>query len=425
MRRIRKWLVGSDRNISRRNIIWNMLGSTFYAFATLLLTTVTGNVAGESAGGVFSFAFAIGQQLLSVSYFGVRPYHQTDVAGRYAFQEYFHVRIATCLFSAAAGIVYLLVSDFTAAKAAVVFLLICFKMADGFADVYEIEFQRQDRLYMAGKSMFFRTLLSVTAYIVALLLTRSLIPACAAAVLAAAAGVVIFDMVPGGFFRYIRRPDWRKGFMLLRECVLIFLASFMEYYILNASKFAIEAHVNDSAVYCYTVIFLPNMVINLVAGYIIRPFLTGMVVKWERRQRRRFAAGIFKIFAIITAFAALAQILGYTLGTPVLNLISGADVSSYRSALLLLVAGGSLYAGETLLYYVLVIFRRQKSLFVLYGIVFLAALAVTGPFVRTHGIMGGAAAYFLMMALLFLLFGGYAAFCFAADFRNQKRKSNR
>ena len=73
MRRIRKWLVGSDRNISRRNIIWNMLGSTFYAFATLLLTTVTGNVAGESAGGVFSFAFAIGQQLLSVSYFGVRP----------------------------------------------------------------------------------------------------------------------------------------------------------------------------------------------------------------------------------------------------------------------------------------------------------------------------------------------------------------
>ena len=97
--------------------------------------------------------------------------------------------------------------------------------------------------------------------------------------------------------------------------------------------------------------------------------------------------------------------MGYTLGTPVLNLISGADVSSYRSALLLLVAGGSLYAGETLLYYVLVIFRRQKSLFVLYGIVFLAALAVTGPLVRTHGIMGGAAAYFLMMALLFLLFG--------------------
>lgn len=419
MRQIRKWLAGSDRNISRRNIIWNMLGSTFYAFATLLLTTVTGNVAGESAGGVFSFAFAIGQQLLSVSYFGVRPYHQTDVAGRYAFQDYFHVRIATCLFSAAAGIVYLLVSDFTPAKAAVVFLLICFKMADGFADVYEIEFQRRDRLYMAGKSMFFRTLFSVAAYTGALLMTGSLIFACGIAVLAAAAGVVVFDMVPGGFFRYIRRPDWQKGAMLLRECLLIFLASFMEYYILNASKFAIEAHVNDSAVYCYTIIFLPNMVINLVAGYIIRPFLTNMVVRWERRQRRRFAAGILKIFAIIAVFAALAQILGYTLGTPVLSLVGGADVSRYRGALLLLVAGGSLYAGETLFYYVLMIFRKQKSLFILYGIVFLVSLAVTGPLVREGGIMGGAAAYFFMMALLFLLFGGYVIFCFAADYRKK------
>ena len=182
---------------------------------------------------------------------------------------------------------------------------------------------------------------------------------------------------------------------------MIFLASFMEYYILNASKFAIEAHVNDSAVYCYTIIFLPNMVINLVAGYVIRPFLTGMVVKWERRQRRKFAVGILKIFAIIAAFAVLAQILGYTLGTPVLSLIGGADVSSYRGALL---------------YYVLVIFRKQKSLFVLYGVVFLAAIAVTGPLVKAWGIMGGAAAYFLMMALLFLLFAGYVVLCFAADY---------
>ncbi len=421
MRRIRKWLVGSDRNISRRNIIWNMLGSTFYAFATLLLTTVTGNVAGESAGGVFSFAFAIGQQLLSVSYFGVRPYHQTDVTGQYSFRDYFHIRIVTCLISAAAGIVYLLASDFTAAKTAVVFLLICFKMADGFADVYEIEFQRRDRLYLAGKSMFFRTLFSVAVYTAVLFLTKSLILACGCAVVSAAAGVVIFDMVPGGFFRYLCRPDWRKGVRLLRECVLIFLASFMEYYILNASKFAIEAHVNDSAVYCYTIIFLPNMVINLVAGYIIRPFLTGMVVQWERRQRRKFGMGILKIFAIIAVFAVLAQILGYTLGAPVLSLISGADVSPYRGALLLLVAGGSLYAGETLLYYVLVIFRKQKSLFVFYGAVFLTALAATGPLVKAWGITGGAAAYFFMMALLFLLFGGYAAICFAADCRSKKR----
>ena len=46
---------------------------------------------------------------------------------------------------------YLLASGYTARKAAVIFLLVCYKVADGFADVYESEFQRNGNLHLTGK----------------------------------------------------------------------------------------------------------------------------------------------------------------------------------------------------------------------------------------------------------------------------------
>ena len=419
MRTMRKWLIGSDRNISRRNIIWNMLGSTVYAFATLFLTAVTGHLAGEAAGGRFSFAFSVGQLLLSVSYFGVRPYHQTDVAVRYSFREYLHVRIATCVLSLVSGLCYIGISGFTPGKGAVVFLMVLFKVADGFADVYEVEFQRRNRLYLAGKSNFFRTLLSMAVYVAVLALTRNLVLACLTAAAAAIAGVILFDISVEGFFPYLGRPDWEKGKAIVRECVLICAASFMESYILNASKYAIEAGMGDAAVYSYTAIFQPTMVINLVAGYIIRPFLTGMVIKWERRRRRAFAAEVGKIMAVIAALTVAALVLGYYLGVPVLGMICGTDVTPYRGALLVVVGGGSLYACVTLLYYVLMIFRRQKFLFAIYGLVFVVSWLLTPWFVGKMGSMGGAVAYFLLMAMMFLLFAGYVALCFASE-KNKK-----
>ncbi len=412
MKIIRKWLIGSDRNISGRNIIWNMLGSTVYAFATLFLTAVTGHLAGEAAGGRFSFAFSVGQLLLSISYFGVRPYHQTDVSGKYSFQDYLHVRIVTCLLTVAGGMVYIAVSGFTPGKAAVVFLLVLFKLADGFADVYEVEFQRRNRLYLAGKSNFFRTLLSMGVYVAVLAATRNLVLACGAAVAAAAAGVILFDISIEGFLPYIGRTELGRDMSIVRECVLICIASFMESYILNASKYAIEAGMGDKAVYSYTAIFQPTMVINLVAGYIIRPFLTGMVIKWERRRRRAFAAEVGKILAVIAVLSVLALVLGYYLGPPVLGLICGTDVTPYRDALLVVIGGGSLYAGVTLLYYVLMIFRKQRFLFAIYGAVFLVSWFLTPLVVARMGIMGGAVAYFIMMALMFVLFAGYAGVCF-------------
>ena len=45
-------------------MIWNMSGSFFYAFASMVLSFLVLRIAGEEQGGIFSFGFStVGQQM--------------------------------------------------------------------------------------------------------------------------------------------------------------------------------------------------------------------------------------------------------------------------------------------------------------------------------------------------------------------------
>ena len=58
MNLLRTLLIGGDDNLEKRNMVWNMLGSLLYAFASMVLSIVVIQVVGEDEGGIFSFAFS-------------------------------------------------------------------------------------------------------------------------------------------------------------------------------------------------------------------------------------------------------------------------------------------------------------------------------------------------------------------------------
>ena len=152
-------------HIGRANVVWNIAGSFVYAFASMVLSFLVIRLAGEEKGGIFSFGFStLGQQLFLVAYFGIRPFHITDGAGEYTFGDYREHRIVTCLIALAFGAVFMMIrhgaylrgiGDYNGEKCTILLLLIVYKVIDGYADVYESEFQRQGSLYLTGKSNFF------------------------------------------------------------------------------------------------------------------------------------------------------------------------------------------------------------------------------------------------------------------------------
>ncbi|MEY8396067.1 lipopolysaccharide biosynthesis protein [Lachnospiraceae bacterium 45-P1] len=411
MEALSRLIIGKEsKNPERRNIIWNMAGSFLYALASMVLTIAVVQIAGGDAGGIFTFAFTtFGQHMFMMAYFGIRPFQITDMGHKYSFGEYLGLRFFTCGAALLVGFVYVFVNDYSFEKAATVFLMVVYKVIDALADTFEAEFQRSGRLYLTGKSNAFRTVLSVSVFLGALSKTRDLVTASLMAVEAQAIGFLIFDVL---IIRRLPNIDWKsvpgRKFSLFKDNTLLFFSAVLDFYIFSASKYAIEGCMADKDLAVYGAIFMPTSVINLVAGFVIRPYLTKLSLNWEMGRVKLFVKIIGRLSGIIAVLTVLAVGGAWVLGIPVLSLLYSNlsyALKDCRAALVLIIAGGALNAYMNLFYYSLVIMKKQRFIFGVYGIVGILAVVISTPFVRWGGIFGGALAYVVLTAALMALFG--------------------
>ena len=301
-------------------------------------------------------------------------------------------------------------------KAQIIFLLIAYKVIDGFADVYESEFQRQGCLYLTGRSNTFRTILSVGVFLVTLVSGAGLFTACVAAVLGQMAGVLLFDIV---VLKELKQVDYdwsaKQGVSLTASSILLFVSVFLDFYIFSAAKYAIDAHLGDAASGYFNVIFMPTSVINLAAGFVIRPFLTYLTDCWNERRFQDFKKKLLTIMAVIGGLTVLAVGGTVVFGRPVLALLEwllGASYSGKLTALwpafIMIVLGGGFYAVLNLYYYALVILRKQKLIFGIYVVLTVLAVILAPKFTVALGIFGAALAYLILMVVMAAGFVGGA-----------------
>lgn len=431
MNLLRRLLIGFDENIEQRNMIWNMIGSFLYAFASMMLTIAVIQVVGEDQGGDFTFAFTtFGQHMFMVAYFGIRPFHITDTRQKYTFGEYLRLRLITCGAALVFGLLYVAAhgGTYSRQKALVVFLMVGYKVIDGFADAYEAEFQRDGRLYLTGKSNTFRTLLSVICFMGSLVGTGDLVFACFVAVGAQILGVLLFDLsvigsISGVDWRVRREKTWR----LFQDNFLLFLSVIIDFYVFSASKYAVDANMASRDMSVFGAVFMPTSFINLVAGFVIRPYLTRLSASWEKKELSGYLVVVKQLAAIIAGLTVFAVGAAWFLGIPVLSLLYpklGYALKDCRTALLLIILGGAGNAYVNLFYYSLVIMQKQPFIFIGYTAVGALAVCLSSPCVRAAGILGGALSYFILMAALAACFGLTAAFFYQREKRELKIPGN-
>ena len=418
MNRMARLLLYRGEKVERQNMIWNMIGSFCYAFASMVLSFLVMRLAGEEQGGIFSFGYStLGQQLFIVAYFGIRPFQITDGKGEYSFGDYLRHRKLTCLLALAGGGSYLTLlaalGRYSPEKAVILVLLVFYKVADGYADVYESEFQRQGSLYLTGKSNCFRTILSVSVFTLFLAMGGELLSACLAAAGAQVGGFFLFNY---GVAKALPGMDWKRGNgqtrRLFSETSLLFVSVFLDFYVFSAAKYAIDSRMTDSASGYFNLIFMPTSVIYLVANFVIRPFLTRLTVLWNGRRFSDFLRQLARIGLIILGLTVLAVGLTALLGGWVLGIMEGilgpgyeGSLTIYSGAFTAIVLGGGFYAMANLMYYALVIMRRQKAIFGVYCFGAAAAFVLSGWMVGRWKIMGAALCYLVLMLFLTAGFG--------------------
>lgn len=412
MNRWRQLALGNKTDHTRDNFLWNMIGSVLYAAATILLVRFTRSAAGTGAGADFNIAFKTGQILLTIGYFEIRPFQVTDVKNEYSFQDYLSLRVITCAVMAASGFLFPWLKGESGQRFALFFLLCLYKMMDGAADVFEGEFQKNGRMDLAGKSVAFRTVLSVTVYAVAVTVTGDVLLSVILMVIAAAVGVLIFDVaLIGSFARMQISFDRERLLQLIRSTALLFVGSLLCLYIFNASNYAVDDvfqgadAASEDLRYIYACIFMPTSVINLASGFLFKPILTTLATHFAEGRLKEFAVLMGKLSGGVVLITAVCLAGGALLGLPVLSVVYGFDLTGYLTELEILILGGGFNAAGILLYYAMTVMRRQKAILLCYGITSVATLAVSTPAVRQWGLMGAAASYCAMMALQALVFG--------------------
>ena len=392
----------------RSAYFWNMLGSLVYAITSMLLGVAVTKLAGAYAGGIFFFGFStLGQQLYIVSYFGMRPIQVTDISNEYTFGDYLRLRAITSFLAALSGFVYIFLTTGDLYVFEVYMILSLYKILDGFCDIFESEMQRQDRLDMTGKATLFRTLLCVGVFLVALVTTKDLKLSSLALLPSILLAAIIFDILP--LFRLKPDKTIKKAsyISLINKSKWLFLGAFIDLYIFAAAKYAVNYRLGEELNGYFSIIFIPTSIINLMAGFIIRPILTKLSLLYKTGNQKKFISTISKIAAFIFAATVLGMVMAYLLGIPVLKLVLGevaTAIEPYKTALVLVIFGGGLYALVNLGYYCLVIFEMTGIIFLIYAVGAVFAYFISDFMVRSFAMNGAALAYMITMLLLTVFF---------------------
>ena len=149
---------------------------------------------------------------------------------------------------------------------------------------------------------------------------------------------------------------------------------------------------------------LPVLFINLFSQFIFRPALAGLSKSLDDRDRRGFLRTSGRLSLAVLLCTVLVAALMPLAGIPLLSWLYAVELSALSLEAVILVIGGGLYAFHQLLYFILVIMRRQRAMLAAYLGVALITAAVTIPCVAYGGLVGSCLAFALPQLLLCLGF---------------------
>ena len=384
----------------KKGVVWNVLGSVANASASVVLLLVVTRICGTETAGIFSIAFVTAQMLMNIGNYGVRAYQVSDQFEKYNFREYEINRYITCFIMILSILGFIWVRGYGKEVAVVVFFVGIWKMLDSLADVYEGRLQQKDKLELAGKSLFYRTVVGMLFFCMVLLLTHNLLWASIGAIIGS--GILLFLLAcrPARKVSNIKKEvSFFHVFVMLKECFPLFISLILLAFVINIPKYAIEDYMSYDKQTYYNIIYMPAQVIYLLATFIFKPFLTHLTTMYHESVLK-FKRSVLKLVVAIPILTGMVILVAYIIGIPVLQLLYGVELEQYKTALMIVLLGGGFNAVSSLLYYMLTIMRKQYVCMFSYIAGMFVALVASEYGVKCYGIMGAAGAYLFSMIVI-------------------------
>ena len=394
----------NENTISGQSYLWNTIGSILGAGSSFFLLLCVTRTVGVDEAGIFSLAFASAQLLLTLGKYGVRSYQATDVSKTICASTYLISRVITCLTMLLICYVVIVAFEYEAHKAGIVFAVCVMKMVDAVEDVYHGQLQLCNKLDVAGKLLAIRNLYTMLFFAIIIIITKDLLLSCWITGVTSLLLCFLANHVATCRYEKIK-IDFRiiELKLVLYSCFPLFLGHFLSLYIYNAPKYAIDLYCTLDMQTYYAIIFMPTFVINMFSEFVFKPMLTSLAVWWNQGEFKRFISMVSKLVVNIFVVTIGTLVIIWFIGTPILSLVYGVDVSEYRVELMLLVTGGGFSAAVYFLYNVLTAMRKQKAILVNYLLATIIITCLAFSTVKYGGMMLASISYLLAEIILCLL----------------------
>lgn len=407
----------SFNNHDKKNFIWNMIAGIINASEAVVMLAVVSRINGVHDAGVLTIAFAVSNLLVTIGKFGVRSYQVTDVEGQLGFDTYFTSRVVTVSIMMMAVAVYVgygyYFKQYSWDKTCIIFFMCMIYAVEAFEDVFAGLYQRRGRLDVGGKIFSVRWILILALFSIVLIYQHNLFYA---AFLSWAVSIVGCMILLHHTYSRIASDNIHICFFgvkdLIIRCFPLFLSAFLQFYLINAPKYAIDDYLTEDVQACYGFVAMPVFVIGLLSNFLFQPMLVKIAVQWHEKDFKEFAGCIWRQLGMIALITVICLLGAYVLGIPVLSLLYNTDLSGYKSELLILLLGGGFLATVGFLNVILTTMREQR--WILYGYAVAAAVAffITGRIVQGYGAMGAAVMYTVLIALLAVVLGGVVVYVY-------------
>ena len=392
----------------RKNFIWNILGTGFNAFNSLFFMIIVTRINGIDNAGIFTLAFSTACIIYVIGIYAGRIYQVSEPDKNISDKDYIVNRIITTVIMIIAVVVFVLLKKYGIFKSTIFILLTIYKAIEAFSEVFYGILQKNEKLDIVGKSLFIKALFSVIIFGIIDIITKNVIASIIAIILTCIIIFIVYDFRKTLEIVNLKEKVKKENIIkIFKLGFYTFAIAFLGIYILNAPKYAIDIYLEENYQTIFGIIVMPATVIGLVAQFLIHPFLNQIVEMYENKEINKIQKLSFKLIVTILGFGAICSLVAYIIGTQVLGFIYNINLETYKLGLVVIIISATLYTISVIYSSILTSIRETFSQFIIYLIVSIFALISSNIATKNGAITGAIVAYFLIMAMQFLIYTIY------------------
>lgn len=387
-----------EKDIIKKNFIWNTLGVFTLSLTSFVYSLIILRLCNLSYTGIWSYSFAIACTAVTLASFGGRTYQVTDVKNQIPIYVYISSRYFTVLLSFLLIIIFLILKDFNLKKSLIIILLCLFKFCEELSDVYYGIIQKNDDLYIVGKSMFLKSIFNMLVFFIAVYITRDLLLPIILIFIINFLFIYFYDRKKaikyGKIEKIIDKHFYIKYF---KDNLIICLFLFLSTYLVNCPKYVMQEFLSDELQGIYNVIFLPATAVSLIGSFIINPILVNVSKEYSNKNYNKIKKMSNKIVIILIIIGLLICIFGYILSPVLYKLIYNFEIKRYMLEFILTIIGCTFYTISSVISMLLITVRKLKTQLILNILLAVLSTILCILLIKKYSIMGGIFAYLIIM----------------------------